>query len=157
MLTVYEISVKTSVICFHIWLAIYTWQKLKVDGTVVQEEPGSSGKPKTKEPKINCPICLCTAISPVSTLCGHLFCETCLKTAMRRKKECPICRTKLTKKKIHRLFFSAIEWDALNLSLSFEKLKTDLSVLVKYSVICIENAAIYIWQQWPDTHPRWKW
>ena len=40
----------------------------------------------------------------VSTNCGHMFCETCLKDAMRRQKLCPTCRKKLTAKNYRPLF-----------------------------------------------------
>ncbi|KAK4874526.1 hypothetical protein RN001_013886 [Aquatica leii] len=53
-----------------------------------------------------CPICLdqlqLKEIS--STVCGHVFCTTCIKAAIKSSKTCPNCRTKLTLKKIHPLF-----------------------------------------------------
>lgn len=42
--------------------------------------------------KLSCPICLETLIgrSPVSTLCGHLFCTQCLQLSLQTNKLCPV-------------------------------------------------------------------
>ena len=39
-----------------------------------------------------CPICLDSFEAPLVTKCGHHFCETCIRTALQVKKECPSCR-----------------------------------------------------------------
>ena len=43
-----------------------------------------------------CPICLDVFIAPVVTVCRHSFCEGCIKSALRIKKECPTCRRVIT-------------------------------------------------------------
>lgn len=43
-----------------------------------------------------CPICLQEFIAPVITACRHSFCEGCIKSAFRIKKECPTCRRAIT-------------------------------------------------------------
>lgn len=62
----------------------------------------------TQEEKfaLRCPICMESALrrSPYSTKCGHIFCENCIKTALRNKKSCPMCNTGLTVKFIHPIF-----------------------------------------------------
>ncbi|XP_018020343.1 endochitinase A-like [Hyalella azteca] len=61
--------------------------------------------------EISCPICCDTLMDIkerrghlVSTVCGHLFCEVCLDAAVRRTKQCPTCRRRLTKRQFHKLF-----------------------------------------------------
>lgn len=41
---------------------------------------------------VTCPICLDGARDPVSTTCGHIFCQVCLQQSLRAKKECPMCK-----------------------------------------------------------------
>ncbi|KAF2363367.1 Zinc finger RING-type [Trinorchestia longiramus] len=60
---------------------------------------------------ISCPICFDSLADIkerrghlVSTICGHLFCEGCLDAAVRRHKQCPKCRKKLTKRQFHKLY-----------------------------------------------------
>lgn len=39
-----------------------------------------------------CPVCLCIADSPTVTPCGHLFCASCLASALLVSRRCPLCR-----------------------------------------------------------------
>lgn len=43
-------------------------------------------------PDIVCSICHAVLLHPVETKCHHLFCQTCLNTALNSKPECPNCR-----------------------------------------------------------------
>ncbi|XP_020272104.1 nuclear factor 7, brain-like [Asparagus officinalis] len=74
------------------------------------EEPSSCSE-KQKEPTFSCPICMCEIVSPFTTLCGHIFCEVCIKTAIKKQKKlCPTCRRKLTgKNNIHRVFLPSLD------------------------------------------------
>lgn len=54
---------------------------------------------------LKCAICLGTIENITATVCGHIFCEGCILPAIEIQKKCPICRTHLTKKSIHPLFF----------------------------------------------------
>lgn len=63
---------------------------------------------------IQCVICQESAVNknPVSTQCGHIFCELCLKgwLGTRRRRKCPACRdivssSSNSKRRYHRLFF----------------------------------------------------
>ncbi|KAJ6790454.1 E3 ubiquitin-protein ligase RNF4-like [Iris pallida] len=57
-----------------------------------------------KEPTFSCPICMNTLDNPCSTVCGHIFCESCLKASIQVQKKCPTCRAKLTNKSFHKVF-----------------------------------------------------
>ncbi|XP_034250436.1 uncharacterized protein LOC117650903 [Thrips palmi] len=55
----------------------------------------------------SCPICLesKTAVPEImSTTCGHIFCGTCIRSAVKLHKKCPTCRKKLTVKQFHKIF-----------------------------------------------------
>ncbi|EDV22867.1 uncharacterized protein TRIADDRAFT_58523 [Trichoplax adhaerens] len=61
-------------------------------------------------PVIECPICK-ESYSQIkktrtlqSTVCGHIFCSSCLKIALKRKNECPICRKKVLAKNVHDVY-----------------------------------------------------
>lgn len=52
-----------------------------------------------------CSICLESYLrrQPHSTVCGHVFCKTCILAAIQATKSCPLCRKKLNGKSIHPL------------------------------------------------------
>ncbi|BFZ01318.1 hypothetical protein BsWGS_04357 [Bradybaena similaris] len=61
--------------------------------------------------KISCPVCLDDAKqiqrsekTVMSTTCGHIFCDVCIKAAIRNQRACPTCRKKLYPRNIHPLF-----------------------------------------------------
>ena len=39
-----------------------------------------------------CPVCMDYLLSPITTSCGHVFCEFCQVETLLLCKECPICR-----------------------------------------------------------------
>lgn len=60
---------------------------------------------------MRCPICLEPFSKLVkkrhqiiSTMCGHVFCDTCIYQSIDLTKKCPSCRCKLTRKKVHQIF-----------------------------------------------------
>ncbi|KAI9011393.1 hypothetical protein BC832DRAFT_341578 [Gaertneriomyces semiglobifer] len=76
--------------------------------------PPASAIPATPSDKVpptlrlQCAICL-EEVSPSvqlsSTICGHIFCEECVKSALKVTKKCPVCRKSLSSKNsIHRLY-----------------------------------------------------
>lgn len=90
--------------------------------TYVKSKAESQPKPSTsQQPNFQCKICLenfdeLTKRNRkiMSTNCGHIFCNMCLdeyfkksaETAGRSKSDiCPVCRAKLTKSKIHPVYF----------------------------------------------------
>ncbi|XP_023178221.2 uncharacterized protein LOC111604401 isoform X2 [Drosophila hydei] len=53
-----------------------------------------------------CPVCLkCVHHrKPASTVCGHVFCSSCIKTALRATCKCPVCQRLITARQIFRIF-----------------------------------------------------
>ena len=76
------------------------------------DSPVASTDEQPKQPKqqpnelnLKCPICLDAPLKdPASTLCGHIFCWRCIQLAIASDRHCPTCRTKLSKKSIHRVY-----------------------------------------------------
>eukprot|EP01056_Protomagalhaensia_sp_Gyna25_P000682 Protomagalhaensia_sp_Gyna_25__681@NODE_1319_length_1947_cov_39_048742_g1052_i0_p2_GENE_NODE_1319_length_1947_cov_39_048742_g1052_i0NODE_1319_length_1947_cov_39_048742_g1052_i0_p2_ORF_typecomplete_len284_score30_02zfC3HC4_2/PF13923_6/1_7e12zfC3HC4_3/PF13920_6/5_5e10zfC3HC4_4/PF15227_6/8_2e09zfC3HC4_4/PF15227_6/4_9e03zfRING_5/PF14634_6/8_3e08zfRING_6/PF14835_6/9_3e08zfRING_UBOX/PF13445_6/7_3e08zfRING_UBOX/PF13445_6/2e02ProkRING_4/PF14447_6/1_3e02ProkRING_4/PF14447_6/7e07zfC3HC4/PF00097_25/4_5e07zf len=44
------------------------------------------------DPELECPICIKLLYKPISTTCGHTFCELCLEAALEHRPLCPLCR-----------------------------------------------------------------
>uniref|UniRef100_A0A1D1Z4Z1 E3 ubiquitin ligase RNF4 n=1 Tax=Anthurium amnicola TaxID=1678845 RepID=A0A1D1Z4Z1_9ARAE len=57
-----------------------------------------------KEPQFTCAICWGQLVEETSTICGHIFCQACIKVAIQTQKKCPTCRKSLTMKNIHRVY-----------------------------------------------------
>ncbi|RDX77422.1 E3 ubiquitin-protein ligase RNF4, partial [Mucuna pruriens] len=70
-----------------------------------ENAPKSPERPK--EPVFNCPICMGPLVEEMSTRCGHIFCKTCIKTAVAAQGKCPTCRKKVTKTQLIRVFLPA--------------------------------------------------
>lgn len=53
-----------------------------------------------------CPICMepFDTKQLSATVCGHIFCTPCLKSALQSKKVCPMCRKHVNMKKVHPLY-----------------------------------------------------
>lgn len=53
-----------------------------------------------------CPVCMdsCLQRQPTSTKCGHVFCEVCIKRAIRLTHKCPMCNTKISNTQIFRIY-----------------------------------------------------
>ncbi|XP_045606887.2 uncharacterized protein [Procambarus clarkii] len=67
--------------------------------------------PPPEQPTISCLVCLDSLAtiqnssrSLCSTVCGHVFCSSCIEEVVKQRKQCPVCRKKLTKKQYHPLF-----------------------------------------------------
>ena len=67
------------------------------------ESPSSQG--------ISCPICMDSkrqftesGRTLVSTKCGHVFCDACIKQSIKMNHKCPTCSTRLTLKQYHRIY-----------------------------------------------------
>ncbi|XP_053212157.1 myosin-G heavy chain-like [Panonychus citri] len=60
---------------------------------------------------VKCPICLeedhkilAAGGEIVVTVCGHVYCKSCIQQAIKTNHCCPNCRKKLTQKNYHRIF-----------------------------------------------------
>ncbi|KAK0040376.1 E3 ubiquitin-protein ligase RNF4 [Biomphalaria pfeifferi] len=90
----------------------FTGDKMKQLGLPAKEsQPGPQEGEKPECPKLECPICYddykqiqTNNRQLMSTLCGHVFCDVCIKAAIASKKKCPTCQERLTKRNIHPLF-----------------------------------------------------
>ncbi|XP_066254909.1 uncharacterized protein [Euwallacea similis] len=54
-----------------------------------------------------CPVCLeqlCGSTQAMVTLCGHIFCKSCITQTVQKTKKCPSCRKGLTKSKYHPVY-----------------------------------------------------
>ncbi|KAJ1665494.1 hypothetical protein IW140_003182 [Coemansia sp. RSA 1813] len=67
------------------------------DGTTKTDpqQPSSSANDE-----FSCNICFDTAIDPVLTICGHLFCWSCLAQWLERSATCPVCKAGCDKEKV---------------------------------------------------------
>ncbi|THU59686.1 hypothetical protein C4D60_Mb07t04670 [Musa balbisiana] len=57
-----------------------------------------------KKPTFTCPICMNTLVEASSTICGHIFCQSCIKASIQFQKKCPTCRRKLTMNNFHKVY-----------------------------------------------------
>lgn len=69
--------------------------------------------PASTKSTLTCPVCMDTAQQfetggrkLVTTVCGHVFCNSCIRNAIQRQHKCPTCRKKLSLKQYHELFVS---------------------------------------------------
>ncbi|XP_028765262.1 E3 ubiquitin-protein ligase RNF4 [Neltuma alba] len=60
-----------------------------------------------KDPVFNCPICMGPLVEEMSTRCGHIFCNNCIRAAIKVQSKCPTCRKKVTVKELRRVFLPA--------------------------------------------------
>jgi Zinc finger, C3HC4 type (RING finger) len=64
----------------------------------------TSEEVKQEFSNIQCHICYCSALDPVSIPCGHIFCSNCIHAVSNYEKssentsQCPICRTRISSK-----------------------------------------------------------
>jgi len=61
--------------------------------------------------ELKCPVCLdgissikSSGRSVMSTVCGHIFCSSCLPDCIRNNHCCPTCRKRLSESDIHPIF-----------------------------------------------------
>lgn len=74
----------------------------------LDDSQNDNGEPSQRV-KITCPICLDSSMKKklVSTKCGHIYCEDCLKLALQSLKKCPVCRKALGgRDPYHPIFFN---------------------------------------------------
>jgi len=55
------------------------------------------GQKEAELKEFECPICCNIMRGATETDCGHLFCESCIKSWMKIKQKCPICKSRIAK------------------------------------------------------------
>ncbi|KAJ2339223.1 hypothetical protein GGF43_006691, partial [Coemansia sp. RSA 2618] len=59
-----------------------------------------AGRALEASDEFSCNICFDTASEPVLTVCGHLFCWSCLVQWLERSATCPVCKAGCDKEKV---------------------------------------------------------
>jgi len=60
---------------------------------------------------LSCCLCLSTFERPVRTSCKHYYCAECLNESLLRKQQCPLCKTKVTRRDVEDdEFVAALVW-----------------------------------------------
>ncbi|CAL5207880.1 unnamed protein product [Lathyrus oleraceus] len=67
-------------------------------------EPKIQAVETPKELALNCPLCRNPFVEEMSTMCGHIFCKSCIKNTISRHRKCPTCRKRLTSRGLRRVF-----------------------------------------------------
>lgn len=94
-----------------------------------------------------CSICLNNFINKIVTECGHFFCKDCIILSLNMsKKECPICRDKLNKTKIHSIVYECKN----SISELVAKYGTKMGKLIELcnKITEYNNNRIIIFSQW---------
>ena len=85
----------------------YTLSDLSFEEDIHLNASKSTPQKKPSNPTtIKCPICMefIEKDRPVSTFCGHIFCNGCLELALKRSKNCPVCNKTVILGLIHRIY-----------------------------------------------------
>ncbi|KAH9887239.1 hypothetical protein C8Q73DRAFT_794799 [Cubamyces lactineus] len=77
------------------------------DATCADHTPEKPQPPGTQTFILFCPICLESAIKPTATVCGHVFCSSCIRQSLHVELSCPVCRRGAHPKYLRKLFFGA--------------------------------------------------
>jgi len=78
-------------------------------GSASPQEDSPFGSPETSP--FSCPVCLdnlprikSSGRDMMSTVCGHVFCSSCLSVCFKSNGRCPTCRKMLLSKDMHQIF-----------------------------------------------------
>ena len=63
---------------------------------------------KTMEEEFTCIICSELFVEATTLPCAHTFCDQCLKSWVKKKKDCPVCRRKIKGKAVRSLVLDSI-------------------------------------------------
>ncbi|XP_062133395.1 uncharacterized protein LOC133843744 isoform X1 [Drosophila sulfurigaster albostrigata] len=79
-------------------------ESVKVEQPVQSQK--ESNEVRGSEPYYKCPVCwnCVRQRKPVSTTCGHVFCGSCIKAALRTTCKCPVCQRLMTTRQIFRIY-----------------------------------------------------
>ena len=48
----------------------------------------------------------CTILTICGMCCRHVFCDNCLRAAVKAQKKCPTCRKTMATRQIHRVYLN---------------------------------------------------
>ncbi|KAG6582483.1 hypothetical protein SDJN03_22485, partial [Cucurbita argyrosperma subsp. sororia] len=77
--------------------------KVKTD-IVIPSAPALNSSITPADRKLRCAICIEPLVEETTTKCGHIFCRNCIEIAIATQHKCPICRRKLRKRDIIRIY-----------------------------------------------------
>lgn len=67
----------------------------------------ANNKPAPHQPKLlTCPICFMEPPTPTSTPCGHIFCNTCILSALGISHKCPMCNKDVNRTQLIRIYLN---------------------------------------------------
>lgn len=78
---------------------------------------------KNMEEEFNCVICSELFVEATTLPCAHTFCDQCLKSWLKKKKECPFCRRKVKGKAVRSYVLDSIVEKMVESSYSAEERK----------------------------------
>jgi len=76
------------------------------------EETRLTSESSTEPVEVSCPICWDSLAlldgdrTILSTSCGHLFCSSCIVTAINSSKSCPTCRSRISLQTCNRIYYN---------------------------------------------------
>ncbi|XP_046739602.1 E3 ubiquitin-protein ligase RNF8-like isoform X2 [Diprion similis] len=76
--------------------------------------------------QLTCSICSELFVTAMTLNCTHTFCQYCINTWMKKKKECPVCRTAITAMNRSLVVDNFIDKMVENLSVDYKKRRTEI-------------------------------
>jgi SNF2 family DNA or RNA helicase len=95
-----------------------------------------------------CPVCM-AQIANVITQCGHLFCRTCIVKCLKKKYQCPICKTPTTPSDAHEIKVDEKNKDTIENHPNIQRYGTKFTkLLLLIQDIIKKNEKTVIYVQW---------
>lgn len=76
--------------------------------------------------QLTCSICSELFVTAVTLNCTHTFCQYCINTWIKKKRECPVCRRGITAMNRSLVLDNFIDKMVENLSLDYKKRRTEI-------------------------------
>ncbi|KAI9578458.1 hypothetical protein GQX74_009032 [Glossina fuscipes] len=85
-----------------------------------------------------CPICLESTVNqPTSTRCGHVYCQSCIREAVKFNRLCPMCNAPVAPRELRRIYFIYTLSAILVLADSSECKKSSDVEGIRYKLRCV--------------------
>ncbi|BDA50449.1 probable E3 ubiquitin-protein ligase RNF4 at C-terminar half [Coccomyxa sp. Obi] len=81
-------------------------KRRRVSLVIEQDPPGPPPSKDKQPPDPQCAVCLESMAEMSCGPCGHVFCDSCLRAAVRAQKKCPTCRKVIHLRQIHRVYLN---------------------------------------------------